>query len=67
MLASVLRSVRRPSSVGTSTGGRAVDVAAGVASGTGVASIGVAQSMVLAADDMCFPTYRVQGWLIARG
>ncbi|MDH7972734.1 thiamine pyrophosphate-dependent enzyme [Sphingomonas sp. AR_OL41] len=34
---------------------------------TGEEAIGVAQSMVLAADDMCFPTYRVQGWLIARG
>lgn len=33
---------------------------------TGEEAIGVAQSMVLAADDMCFPTYRVQGWLIAR-
>ncbi len=34
---------------------------------TGEEAIGVAQSMTLAADDMCFPTYRVQGWLIARG
>jgi len=34
---------------------------------TGEEAIGVAQSMVLAPDDMCFPTYRVQGWLIARG
>jgi 2-oxoisovalerate dehydrogenase E1 component alpha subunit len=34
---------------------------------TGEEAIGVAQSMALAADDMCFPTYRVQGWLIARG
>jgi 2-oxoisovalerate dehydrogenase E1 component alpha subunit len=33
---------------------------------TGEEAIGVAQSMTLAADDMCFPTYRVQGWLIAR-
>lgn len=34
---------------------------------TGEEAIGVAQSLALAADDMCFPTYRVQGWLIARG
>jgi 2-oxoisovalerate dehydrogenase E1 component alpha subunit len=34
---------------------------------TGEEAIGVAQSLTLAADDMCFPTYRVQGWLIARG
>jgi 2-oxoisovalerate dehydrogenase E1 component alpha subunit len=34
---------------------------------TGEEAIGVAQSMTLASDDMCFPTYRVQGWLIARG
>jgi 2-oxoisovalerate dehydrogenase E1 component alpha subunit len=34
---------------------------------TGEEAIGVAQSMALAPDDMCFPTYRVQGWLIARG
>lgn len=33
---------------------------------TGEEAIGVAQSMTLAPDDMCFPTYRVQGWLIAR-
>ncbi|WP_242127361.1 thiamine pyrophosphate-dependent enzyme [Sphingobium sp. Sx8-8] len=34
---------------------------------TGEEAIGVAQSMALGAGDMCFPTYRVQGWLIARG
>ena len=34
---------------------------------TGEEAIGVAQAMVLRPDDMCFPTYRVQGWLIARG
>lgn len=34
---------------------------------TGEEAIGVAQSLALAGDDMCFPTYRVQGWLIARG
>lgn len=34
---------------------------------TGEEAIGVAQSMVLRPGDMCFPTYRVQGWLIARG
>ena len=34
---------------------------------TGEEAIGVAQSMVLGKGDMCFPTYRVQGWLIARG
>ena len=28
---------------------------------TGEEAIGVAQLMTLAADDMCFPTYRVQG------
>jgi 2-oxoisovalerate dehydrogenase E1 component alpha subunit len=33
---------------------------------TGEEAIGVAQSMALGAHDMCFPTYRVQGWLIAR-
>lgn len=33
---------------------------------TGEEAIGVAQSMALRPDDMCFPTYRVQGWLIAR-
>lgn len=34
---------------------------------TGEEAIGVAQALALAPDDMCFPTYRVQGWLIARG
>ena len=34
---------------------------------TGEEAIGVAQSMALRRGDMCFPTYRVQGWLIARG
>jgi 2-oxoisovalerate dehydrogenase E1 component alpha subunit len=34
---------------------------------TGEEAIGVAQSMVMKDGDMCFPTYRVQGWLIARG
>ena len=34
---------------------------------TGEEAIGVAQAMVLRPGDMCFPTYRVQGWLIARG
>ena len=33
---------------------------------TGEEAIGVAQAMVLQPGDMCFPTYRVQGWLIAR-
>jgi 2-oxoisovalerate dehydrogenase E1 component alpha subunit len=33
---------------------------------TGEEAIGVAQSMALGPRDMCFPTYRVQGWLIAR-
>jgi len=33
----------------------------------GEEAIGVAQSMVLGQDDMCFPTYRVMGWLHARG
>ena len=33
---------------------------------TGEEAIGVAQAMVLRPGDMCFPTYRVQGWLIAR-
>ncbi|GLJ00242.1 thiamine pyrophosphate-dependent enzyme [Sphingobium sp. BS19] len=33
---------------------------------TGEEAIGVAQSLALAPGDMCFPTYRVQGWLIAR-
>lgn len=34
---------------------------------TGEEAIGVAQSMMLGQDDMCFPTYRVLGWLMARG
>ncbi|SBV32562.1 thiamine pyrophosphate-dependent enzyme [Sphingopyxis panaciterrulae] len=34
---------------------------------TGEEAIAVAQSMVLGADDMCFPTYRMLGWLMARG
>lgn len=34
---------------------------------TGEEAIGVAQSMALEPSDMCFPTYRVQGWLLARG
>jgi 2-oxoisovalerate dehydrogenase E1 component alpha subunit len=33
---------------------------------TGEEAIAVAQSMVLEAGDMCFPTYRVLGWLMAR-
>lgn len=33
---------------------------------TGEEAIGVAQSMMLSRDDMCFPTYRVMGWLMAR-
>lgn len=34
---------------------------------TGEEALGVAHSMVLEQGDMAFPTYRVQGWLIARG
>lgn len=34
---------------------------------SGEEAIGVAQSLVLGERDMCFPTYRVQGWLMARG
>ncbi len=34
---------------------------------TGEEAISVAQSLVLGAGDMCFPTYRVLGWLMARG
>ena len=34
---------------------------------TGEEAIAVAQSMVLGKGDMCFPTYRVLGWLMARG
>jgi len=33
----------------------------------GEEAIGIAQAMALAPDDMCFPTYRQQGILIARG
>ncbi len=33
---------------------------------TGEEAIGVAPSLMLGARDMCFPTYRMQGWLIAR-
>lgn len=34
---------------------------------TGEEACAVAPSMVLEAADMCFPTYRVLGWLMARG
>lgn len=34
---------------------------------TGEEAASVAQSLVLGRDDMCFPTYRVMGWLHARG
>lgn len=33
---------------------------------TGEEAIGAAQSLVLEAGDMCFPTYRVLSWLMAR-
>jgi 2-oxoisovalerate dehydrogenase E1 component alpha subunit len=33
---------------------------------TGEEAISVAQSMLLDSSDMCFPTYRVLGWLMAR-
>lgn len=33
---------------------------------TGEEALGVSPSMVLRADDMCFPTYRNVGWLLAR-
>jgi 2-oxoisovalerate dehydrogenase E1 component alpha subunit len=33
---------------------------------TGEEAIAVAQSLLLGEDDMCFPTYRVAGWLVAR-
>lgn len=33
---------------------------------TGEEAIGTAQSLVLDKDDMCFPTYRVVSWLMAR-
>ncbi|HEY2835042.1 MAG TPA: thiamine pyrophosphate-dependent enzyme, partial [Rhizomicrobium sp.] len=34
---------------------------------TGEEAIGAAQSMMLGPRDMCFPTYRVLSWLMARG
>jgi 2-oxoisovalerate dehydrogenase E1 component alpha subunit len=34
---------------------------------TGEEAVAVAQALALGADDMCFPTYRQQGLLIARG
>ena len=34
---------------------------------TGEEAVAVAQAMALDPDDMCFPTYRQQGLLIARG
>lgn len=34
---------------------------------TGEEAIGAAQSMALSPRDMCFPTYRVLSWLMARG
>ncbi|NOW47419.1 2-oxoisovalerate dehydrogenase E1 component alpha subunit [Novosphingobium sp. SG751A] len=34
---------------------------------TGEEAIAVAQSLMLDRRDMCFPTYRVLGWLMARG
>jgi 2-oxoisovalerate dehydrogenase E1 component alpha subunit len=34
---------------------------------TGEEAIGAAQSMALGPRDMCFPTYRVLSWLMARG
>jgi len=34
---------------------------------TGEEAVSIAQAMVLNSDDMCFPTYRQQGILIARG
>ena len=33
----------------------------------GEEAIGTAPSMLLGAGDMCFPTYRVASWLLARG
>jgi 2-oxoisovalerate dehydrogenase E1 component alpha subunit len=33
---------------------------------TGEEAIAVAQSMMLGREDMCFPTYRAMGWLMAR-
>jgi 2-oxoisovalerate dehydrogenase E1 component alpha subunit len=34
---------------------------------TGEEAVAVAQSMALGQNDMCFPTYRMVGWLMARG
>lgn len=34
---------------------------------TGEEAIGAAQAMVMGRRDMCFPTYRVLSWLVARG
>jgi 2-oxoisovalerate dehydrogenase E1 component alpha subunit len=34
---------------------------------TGEEAIGAAQAMVMGKRDMCFPTYRVLSWLVARG
>ena len=34
---------------------------------TGEEAIGAAQSLALEPEDMCFPTYRVLSWLMARG
>ena len=34
---------------------------------TGEEAIGAASSMALDRDDMCFPTYRIVSWLMARG
>lgn len=34
---------------------------------TGEEAIAVAQSMAMRREDMCFPTYRLMGWLMARG
>ena len=34
---------------------------------TGEEAIGAAQAMVMGKRDMCFPTYRVLSWLLARG
>ncbi len=33
----------------------------------GEEAVGIGQAMALAPDDMCFPTYRQQGFLVARG
>src|SRR6202021_683739 len=33
---------------------------------SGEEAIGAAQSLMLARDDMCFPTYRMLSWLMAR-